>query len=58
MIADHVMLLHGTRVGRQTVMGSGAQGRHDTDYPDGSTWVVMVGTFCLSLNLSAHVSSV
>lgn len=39
MIADRVVLLPGTRVGIQTVMGSGAQGRRDTDYQDGSTWM-------------------
>lgn len=39
MIADRVVLMPGTRVGRQTVMGSGAQGRRDTDYRDGSTWM-------------------
>ncbi|KZP11554.1 AMP-dependent synthetase and ligase [Athelia psychrophila] len=39
MIADRVVLLPGTRVGVQTVMGSGAQGRRDTDYQDGSTWM-------------------
>lgn len=31
MIADRFVLLPRTRVGRQTVMGSGAEGRHDTD---------------------------
>ena len=39
MIADRVMLLPGTRVGKQTVMGSGAQGRRNTIYEDGSTWM-------------------
>jgi len=39
MIADRVMLLPGTRVGKQTVMGSGAQGRRNTNYEDGSTWM-------------------
>lgn len=39
MIADRVVLLPGTRVGKQTVMGSGAQGRHGAHYQDGSTWM-------------------
>jgi acetyltransferase-like isoleucine patch superfamily enzyme len=39
MIADRVVLLPGTRVGKQTVMGSGAQGRRNTNYEDGSTWM-------------------
>ncbi|KAF7309534.1 Peroxisomal-coenzyme A synthetase [Mycena indigotica] len=44
MIADRVILLPGCKVGRQTVMGSGALGMRDTDYKDGSTWL---GTECL-----------
>ncbi|KAF7975487.1 hypothetical protein HWV62_9401 [Athelia sp. TMB] len=39
MVADRVVLLPGTRVGVQTIMGSGAQGRRDADYPNGSTWM-------------------
>lgn len=39
MIADRVVLLPNTHVGRQTVMGSGALGKRDTQYEDGSTWM-------------------
>jgi hypothetical protein len=39
MIADRVVLLPGTRVGRKTVMGSGALGRREGNYADGSTWM-------------------
>lgn len=39
MVADRCVLLPGTTVGRRTVMGSGALGKRDTDYPDGSTWI-------------------
>ncbi|KAJ6485731.1 acetyl-CoA synthetase-like protein [Mycena sanguinolenta] len=44
MIADRVVLLPGCKVGRRTVMGSGALGMRDTEYRDGSTWL---GTDCL-----------
>ncbi|KAJ7282076.1 acetyl-CoA synthetase-like protein [Mycena rebaudengoi] len=44
MIADRVVLLPGCKVGRRTVMGSGALGMRDTEYRDGSTWL---GTECL-----------
>ncbi|KAJ7623641.1 acetyl-CoA synthetase-like protein [Roridomyces roridus] len=44
MIADRVVLLPGCKVGRRTVMGSGALGMRDTEYKDGSTWL---GTDCL-----------
>ncbi|KAJ6605825.1 AMP-dependent synthetase and ligase [Mycena sp. CBHHK59/15] len=43
MIADRVVLLPGCKVGRRTVMGSGALGMRDTEYKDGSTWL---GTEC------------
>jgi hypothetical protein len=39
MIADRVVLLPGCKVGRRTVMGSGALGKRDTVYEDGSTWM-------------------
>ncbi|KAF7317849.1 Peroxisomal-coenzyme A synthetase [Mycena kentingensis (nom. inval.)] len=44
MVADRVVLLPGCKVGRKTVMGSGAIGLRDTEYRDGSTWL---GTECL-----------
>ncbi|KAJ7493280.1 acetyl-CoA synthetase-like protein [Mycena galericulata] len=44
MIADRVVLLPGCKVGRRTVMGSGALGMRDTEYKDGSTWL---GSECL-----------
>ncbi|KAF9563625.1 acetyl-CoA synthetase-like protein [Agrocybe pediades] len=39
MIADRVVLLPNTRVGRKTVMGSGALGKRDTTYEPGTTWI-------------------
>ncbi|EAU90635.2 AMP-dependent synthetase and ligase [Coprinopsis cinerea okayama7 len=40
MIADRVVLLPGTRVGRRTVMGSGALGKGGKEaYEDGSIWM-------------------
>ncbi|KAF8997871.1 AMP-dependent synthetase and ligase [Cyathus striatus] len=39
MIADRVVLLPGTRVGRRAVMGSGALGRRNGVYEAGSTWL-------------------
>ncbi|KAJ7582266.1 AMP-dependent synthetase and ligase [Mycena floridula] len=39
MIADRVVLLPNTHIGRKTVMGSGALGKRDTIYADGSTWM-------------------
>ena len=39
MIADRVVLLPGSRVGRRTVMGSGALGKRRGIYEDGSTWM-------------------
>ncbi|KAI0334381.1 acetyl-CoA synthetase-like protein [Cubamyces sp. BRFM 1775] len=39
MIADRVVLLPGTTVGKRTVMGSGALGRRDGVYEDGSVWM-------------------
>ncbi|KAF8227072.1 acetyl-CoA synthetase-like protein [Tricholoma matsutake] len=39
MIADRVVLSPGTTVGKCTVMGSGALGKRDTTYEDGSTWI-------------------
>ncbi|KAJ7075250.1 acetyl-CoA synthetase-like protein [Mycena belliarum] len=44
MIADRVVLLPGCKIGRRTVMGSGALGLRDTEYKDGSTWL---GSECL-----------
>ncbi|KAI8995280.1 acetyl-CoA synthetase-like protein [Trametes punicea] len=39
MIADRVVLLPNTRIGRRTVMGSGALGRRDGVYEDDSVWM-------------------
>ncbi|KAF7357014.1 Peroxisomal-coenzyme a synthetase [Mycena venus] len=50
MIADRVVLLPGCKVGRRTVMGSGALGMRDTEYRDGSTWL---GTECLDEGMSS-----
>ncbi|KAJ7663603.1 AMP-dependent synthetase and ligase [Mycena rosella] len=44
MIADRVVLLPGAKIGKFTVMGSGALALRDTEYKDGSTWL---GTDCL-----------
>jgi hypothetical protein len=39
MVADRVVLSPGTIIGRRTVMGSGALGKRNTTYEDGSTWI-------------------
>ncbi|KAF9254935.1 acetyl-CoA synthetase-like protein [Marasmius fiardii PR-910] len=39
MIADRVVLLPGTRVGKGTVMGSGTLGTRNGNYRDGSMWI-------------------
>ncbi|KAJ6481523.1 acetyl-CoA synthetase-like protein, partial [Mycena vitilis] len=39
MIADRVVLLPGAKIGKMTVMGSGALALRDTEYQDGSTWL-------------------
>ncbi|PFH50931.1 hypothetical protein AMATHDRAFT_143766 [Amanita thiersii Skay4041] len=39
MIADRVVLLPNTTIGKCTTMGSGSLGKRDTVYPDGSTWM-------------------
>ena len=39
MVADRVVLLPGTTIGRQIVMGSGALGKRSATYEDGSTWI-------------------
>ncbi|KAF4611312.1 hypothetical protein D9613_007197 [Agrocybe pediades] len=39
MIADRVLLLPGTRVGSQAVMGSGSLGKRNATYAPGSTWI-------------------
>ncbi|KAH9913311.1 acetyl-CoA synthetase-like protein [Epithele typhae] len=39
MIADRVVLLPGTTVGKRTLMGSGALGRREATYEDGSVWM-------------------
>ncbi|KAJ7870970.1 acetyl-CoA synthetase-like protein [Mycena olivaceomarginata] len=44
MIADRVVLLPGVKIGKFTVMGSGALALRDTEYKDGSTWL---GKDCL-----------
>ncbi|KAJ7717143.1 acetyl-CoA synthetase-like protein [Mycena metata] len=44
MIADRVVLLPGAKIGKLTIMGSGALGQRDTEYKDGSTWL---GRDCL-----------
>lgn len=48
MIADRVVLLPGCQVGRRTVMGSGALGKRDAVYEDGSTWMGC-GKYCSSI---------
>ena len=52
MVADRAVLLPGTTLGRCTVMGSGALGKRDTTYEDGSTWIGngMVLSYIISLN--------
>ncbi|KAJ7708845.1 acetyl-CoA synthetase-like protein [Mycena rosella] len=47
MIADRVVLLPGCKVGRRTVMGSGALGMRDVEYKDGSTWLGSGKSQCL-----------
>jgi hypothetical protein len=39
MVADRVVLLPGTRVGRRTVMGTGCLGKRDGTYGEGETWI-------------------
>jgi len=39
MIADRVVLLPGTTIGRRAVMGSGALSKRNTSYDAGSTWI-------------------
>lgn len=39
MVADRVVLLPGTTIGRRTIMGSGALAKRNTMYEDGSTWI-------------------
>ena len=39
MVADRVVLLPGTHIGRRTVMGSGSLSTRNGYYPAGSTWV-------------------
>lgn len=39
MVADRVVALASTRIGRRTVMGSGALCKRDTSYGDGETWI-------------------
>ena len=39
MVADRVVLLPGTRIGNRTVMGTGALGKRNGTYEDGSTWL-------------------
>ncbi|KDR80877.1 hypothetical protein GALMADRAFT_241361 [Galerina marginata CBS 339.88] len=39
MIADRVILLPKTQVGRGAVMGSGSLGKRNTEYEAGSTWI-------------------
>ena len=39
MVADRVVLLPGTRIGYRTVMGTGALGKRNGTYEDGSTWI-------------------
>ncbi|KII85716.1 hypothetical protein PLICRDRAFT_116163 [Plicaturopsis crispa FD-325 SS-3] len=43
MVADRCVLLPGVRVGRRTVMGSGALGKRDGMYEDNSTWMGNAG---------------
>ena len=39
MVSDRIVALPGTRIGRQTIMGSGAVCKRDTTYGDGETWL-------------------
>ena len=39
MVADRVVLLPGTRVGSGAVLGTGALGKRDGDYPAGSVLI-------------------
>jgi hypothetical protein len=39
MVADRVVVLPGTKIGRGTIMGSGALCKRDTTYADGETWM-------------------
>ena len=39
MVADRVIILPGTTLGKNTVLGSGAVTRRDTSYPAGTVWV-------------------
>jgi len=39
MIADRVLLLPGTRVGSQAVMGTGSLGKRNATYASGSIWI-------------------
>ncbi|KAI9061574.1 acetyl-CoA synthetase-like protein [Trametes sanguinea] len=39
MIADRCVLMPGTRIGRKVVMGSGALGKRNGEYGDGSVWM-------------------
>ncbi|OBZ77802.1 putative peroxisomal-coenzyme A synthetase [Grifola frondosa] len=39
MIADRVVLMPGSTVGRKTIMGSGALGKRNGQYDDGSVWM-------------------
>ncbi|KAF9528938.1 AMP-dependent synthetase and ligase [Crepidotus variabilis] len=50
MIADRVILLPGTRVRSQAVMGSGALGKRNATYESGSTWLGNEGGEAVCLN--------
>ncbi|KAH9479272.1 putative NRPS-like protein biosynthetic cluster [Psilocybe cubensis] len=39
MVADRVVLLPGTKLGRRAVMGSGSLGKRNAEYLPGSTWM-------------------
>ena len=50
MVADRVIILPGTTLGKNTVLGSGAVTRRDTNYPPNTVWVgcKQGGAVCLT----------
>lgn len=49
MVADRVVALPGTRIGRQTVMGTGALCKRNATYGDGETWLGNGMPFCTQI---------
>ncbi|KAF8887354.1 acetyl-CoA synthetase-like protein [Infundibulicybe gibba] len=50
MIADRVVLLPGTHIGRRTVMGSGSLAKRNAVYEDNSVWMGCEGGGAICLN--------